>query len=315
MRNLKRTIFLFLLFLIILEVIFIFPKQLETANNIVDSNHLTQEKAEQKMDGVHLVESQKGNRDWELFAENARGYQGEGDWFLKKVKVQFYNKDKIDFIVTGDEGEIDGITRNMKVKGNVVITSSNGYLFYTAELFYNSILRKIISPGEIKMVGPGDEQGDGLVLNGRNMHVLIDISEMKIFKDVQSSKKLKNMNNLNIQSESALFSSQNKEVHFQNDVILIYNDMIIRGPDCYFNYSHNMKTLEYIRVKGGVEVKDKKRRAISEELEVNLQRNILKFNGNPKIYQDEDEISGDEILFFDGGKKIKIQKVKASSQI
>jgi LPS export ABC transporter protein LptC len=317
MRNLKRVLFSLLLIFIIVEVIFIFPKKLETANTVVDSNTLSQEKekAEQKMDGVHLVEAQKGNRDWELFAEKARGYQGEGDWFLKKVKVQFYNQNRIDFVVTGEEGEIDGKTRNIKVKGKVVTKSNNGYTFYTEELFYHSAQRKIISPGKLKMTGPNDEQGEGLVLDGYNMHVLVDSSEMKIFKDVQANKKLKDQQNLKIQSESALFSGLNKEAHFENNVTLLYNQMVIEGPDCFFNYSADMKTLEFIRLKGGVSAKDKKRRAVSQELEVNLRNNMFKFNGNPKIYQDDDEIKGEEILFLDGGKKIKIQKVKASGQI
>ncbi|MCB0369740.1 MAG: hypothetical protein KDD45_09955, partial [Bdellovibrionales bacterium] len=80
MRNIRRLLFLLLLIFIIIEVIFIFPKKLETSATAADDNSLIQEKekAEQKMDGVHLVEAQKGNRDWELFAEKARGYQGTG---------------------------------------------------------------------------------------------------------------------------------------------------------------------------------------------------------------------------------------------
>lgn len=317
MRNLKRILFSLLLIFIIVEVVFIFPKKLESTNSIVDESNLSEEKAkaEQKMDGVHLVESQKGNRDWELFAAKARGYQGQGDWFLNKVKVQFYNKEKMDFVVTGDEGEIDGKTRNMKIKGHVVTKSINGYTFYTDELYYQSAQRKIISPGKLKMTGPSDEQGEGLVLDGYNMHVLVDDSEMRIFKDVKATKKLKNQQVLNIQSEMAQFSGLNKEAHFENNVSLLYNEMLIEGPDCYFNYSQNMNILEFIRFKGGVSVKDKKRRAVSQELEVSLRNNMFRFNGNPKIYQDEDEIKGEEILFLDGGKKIKIQKVKATGQI
>lgn len=317
MKSAKKTFFLLLLLSIIFEIIFIFPKHLETSNNIVDSNNLSQEKerAEQKMDGVHLVEAQKGSRDWELFAEKARGYQGQGDWFLNKVKVQFYNNNKIEYVVTGLEGEIDGKSRNMKIKGKVVTKSNNGYIFYTDELFYHSSLRKIISPGKLKMTGPSDDQGEGLVLDGYNMHVLVDTSEMKIFKDIKASKKFKNQQILNIQSESATFSGYNKEAHFENNVSLLYNQMLIEGPDCFFNYSANMNILEFIRLKGGVSVKDKKRKATSQELEVNLLTNTFRFNGNPKILQGEDEIKGEEILFLEGGKKIKIQKVKATGQI
>jgi LPS export ABC transporter protein LptC/lipopolysaccharide transport protein LptA len=263
------------------------------------------------MDGVHFVETQKGARDWELFAEKARGYQTEGDWFLKKVKVQFYNLETNDFTVTGNEGEVDGKTKNIKIKGNVVTKSANGYTFYTDEIFYNFQLRKIISPGKIKMLGPSDDQGEGLKLDGYNMHILVDLNEMKIFKDITATKNMNSNQVLKIASEMATFSGKSKEAHFENNVVLNYGNMLIKGPDCYFIYSSNMKNLERINVKGGVELIDKKRRATSQDLVVDLYKATLRFTGNPKIYQDQDEISGEEILLLDGGKRLKIQKVKA----
>ncbi|MCK6600047.1 MAG: LPS export ABC transporter periplasmic protein LptC, partial [Bdellovibrionaceae bacterium] len=296
--------------------LFIFPKQLEKSDEIDTTKSSTseKEKPEHRMEGVHLVESPQGSRDWELFATKARGVQGEGDWFLNQVRVQFYNKNKIEFIVTANEGEIDGKTRNIKFKGSVVTKSNNGYTFYTEELFYQAGQRKILSPGKLKMLGPSDDQGDGLLLDGYNMLAEVDTSEMRIFKDVKATKKLKNQNELKIKSEMAQFNGQNKEAHFENNVVLNIQEMKIEGPDCYFIYSPNMNVLEFIRFKGGVVVQDKKRKAVSQLLEVNLFANTFRFQGDPKIYQDDDEIKGEEILFIDGGKKIKIQKVNASGK-
>ncbi|MBL7545474.1 MAG: LPS export ABC transporter periplasmic protein LptC [Bdellovibrionaceae bacterium] len=315
MKKTRTILFSLLLLFILVEVIFIFPQQIEKMDREAYETTTEQkkERVEQKMDGVHLVETQKGSRDWELFAEKARGYQDGGDWFLNKVKVQFYNLEANDFTVTGNEGEIDGHTKNIKIKGNVVTKSANGYTFFTDEIFYNSQLRKIISPGKIKMLGPSDDQGEGLKLDGYNMHILVDINEMKIFKDITAIKNMKSNQNLKITSEMATFSGKSKEAHFENNVMLNYGSMLIRGPDCFFIYSSNMRSLERINVKGGVELTDKKRRATSQDLVVDLYKTTLRFTGNPKIYQDQDEISGEEILLLDGGKRLKIQKVKANT--
>ncbi|MBL7556845.1 MAG: LPS export ABC transporter periplasmic protein LptC [Bdellovibrionaceae bacterium] len=315
MKKTKKILFSLLLIFILVEVIFIFPQQIEKLDRetMETADNQKKERVEQKMKGVHLVESQRGARDFELHAEKARGYQQEGDYFLDKVKVQFYNLDANDFTVTGNEGEVDGKTKNIKIKGNVVTKSANGYTFYTDEIFYNFAMRKIISPGKIKMVGPSDDQGDGLKLDGYNMHILVDINEMKIFKDINAFKPMNSNQNLKITSEMATFSGKNKEAHFENNVMLNYGSMLIRGPDCFFIYSGNMKSLERINVKGGVELTDKKRRATSQDLVVDLQKATLRFTGSPKIYQDEDEIAGEEILLLDGGKRLKIQKVKASA--
>lgn len=315
MKKTKKILFSLLLIFILVEVIFIFPQQIEKLDreSIETADIQKKERVEQKMKGVHLVESQRGARDFELHAEKARGYQQEGDYFLDKVKVQFYNLDANDFTVTGNEGEVDGKTKNIKIKGNVVTKSANGYTFYTDEIFYNFAMRKIISPGKIRMIGPSDDQGDGLKLDGYNMHILVDINEMKIFKDIVANKPMNSNQNLKITSEMATFSGKNKEAHFENNVLLNYGSMLIRGPDCYFIYSGNMKSLERINVKGGVELTDKKRRATSQDLIVDLQKATLRFTGSPKIYQDEDEIAGEEILLLDGGKRLKIQKVKAAT--
>lgn len=315
MKKTKKILFSLLLIFILVEVIFIFPQQIEKLDRdaIENAGEQKKERVEQKMKGVHLVESQKGARDFELYAEKARGYQQEGDYYLDKVKVQFYNLDANDFTVTGNEGEVDGKTKNIKIKGNVVTTSANGYTFYTDEIFYNFALRKIISPGKIRMLGPSDDQGDGLKLDGYNMHILVDINEMKIFKDITAFKTMSSNQNLKITSEMATFSGKSKEAHFENDVVLNYGSMLIKGPDCYFIYSGNMKSLERINVKGGVELTDKKRRATSQDLVVDMMKATLRLTGNPKIYQDQDEIAGEEILLLDGGKRLKIQKVKAST--
>lgn len=316
MKRMRTILFLLLLVFILVEVIFVFPQQIEKLDReaIESTDVQKKERVEQKMNGVHFVETQKGSRDWELFAEKARGYQGEGDWFLNKVKVQFYNLETNDFTVIGNEGEVDGKTKNIKIKGNVVTKSANGYTFYTEEIFYNFQLRKIISPGKIRMIGPTDDQGEGLKLDGYNMHILVETNEMKIFKDISAVKKMNSNQNLKITSEMATFSGKNKEAHFENNVLLNYGSMLIKGPDCFFMYSANMKNLEQINVKGGVELIDKKRRATSQELVVDLFKTTLKLTGNPKIYQDQDEISGEEIMLLDGGKRLKINKARATAK-
>jgi hypothetical protein len=78
-----------------------------------------------------------------------------------------------------------------------------------------------------------------------------------------------------------------------------------------------MKSLELIKMKGGVELVDKKRRATSQDLVVDVLNKVtLKFTGTPRIYQDQDEISGEEILLLDGGKAHENSiRYKASSKL
>lgn len=315
MKKLHQLFFSLLLLFIFVELIFLFPQQIERHDvELVQSDdQFKKENAEQRMGEVHLVETKKGSRDWELFAQKAKGYQGKGDWFLDQVKVHFYNLEKNDYTVSGTEGEIDGKTKNIKIKGNVVTKSANGYIFYTDEIFYNATLRKIISPGKIKMKGPEDSNGDGLSLVGYNMHVLVDENEMKVFKDVHAEKKIAANSKMLISSESSTFSGGTLEAKFEGNVILDYLNMFIRGPECLLHYSKELKTFESLHVKGGVQIQDKKRNATAEDLFLSIKDSSIRLTGHPKIIEQDDEITGEEILMLDAGKKIKIQKVKAST--
>ncbi|RYZ78278.1 MAG: LPS export ABC transporter periplasmic protein LptC, partial [Proteobacteria bacterium] len=173
MKNLKNILFVSLLVFLFVEVLIIFPNRLEhkeeekAAKATAAANQPNQ--PEQKMNGLHYVETQvQGGRDWEFFAEAAEGSIGTAAFDLKNVRVLFYNKEKVSFTVTGDRGSIDGKSKDLRIRGNVVTKSENGYTFKTPSIFYSSKKREILSPEKVNMMGPPDELGEGFELNGRN---------------------------------------------------------------------------------------------------------------------------------------------------
>jgi len=98
MKNLKNIIFIVLLIFLFVEVLIIFPNKLEQQETQEAPAAVTQNdpsQPDQKAQGIHLVETQQGSRDWELFSQVAEGYQGKSAvWELQNVKVLFYNKEK-----------------------------------------------------------------------------------------------------------------------------------------------------------------------------------------------------------------------------
>nr|HRO68076.1 LPS export ABC transporter periplasmic protein LptC [Pseudobdellovibrionaceae bacterium] len=102
MARFRNPIFLVLLVLLFVEVLIVFPHQVEKepAPAEESSEALPQSSgpAEQKAEGVHLVESQGSTRDWELFAREAEGNQAQ-TWRMKDVKVLFYSNDSVEFTV------------------------------------------------------------------------------------------------------------------------------------------------------------------------------------------------------------------------
>lgn len=324
MAKFKNLIFIALLIVLFVEVLIIFPSRLEHENEAdvrarVEAARLKQgEKgdepsnlAAQKMQGVHLVESQQGRRDWELFAVSAEGDQGVGTWKLREVKVFFYKNEKVEFTVTGKTGTIDSKSKDLSVVGAVETRSENGYLFQTPSIFYSSKTRLIESPEQVLMHGPKDASGSGFFLKGRRMKVLVDDSKILIQDQVSAKKSETSGKTFEIAADGAEFSGKSREALFRGAVRVVYDNMRLEGPEASFIYKAGTELLSSIAVKGGVKVSDTDKFATAENVNLDLLANKYVFKGAPRVIQNNDELSGDEIIFLEGGKKVKVEKVRA----
>ena len=262
---------------------------------------------EQKMQGVHLVENGENEKGWELFANEAVG-TADSQWVLKNVKVQFFNENKSNFLVTGDVGEIDGTTKDMVIRGNVTTISTNGYSFKTDTLRYLASKKLMTSVDRVYMEGPSDKSGAGFKLTGEKLLVDIVKNKMSILDKIVATKKI-NEKDFKLTSVRADFSNINQEAVFSGDVRMNLGEFKVSAPLAYFNYSNTSKALVKIILKQGVSFSEGDRKGTSEELEMNLVENKMTMRGQPKVQQGEDEISGQEIVFIDGGKKVKINKI------
>jgi LPS export ABC transporter protein LptC len=333
MAKFKNLIFAVLLVLLFVEVLIVFPKKLEHDDDAkVQARIELQEKrkkeleaqgkdpgekqstAEQKMGGVHLVESQKGQRDWELFSESAEGSQGSGNWKLKKVRVFFYNKEKVEFTATGDEGTIDSNSKDLNIKGNVVTRSENGYVFKTPGISYSAVKRLIESPEDVYMEGPADKTGAGMTVKGRSMQVLVDQSKMLIKEKVSATKPMKDGKRFEVVADGAEFSGKSNLARFLGAVRMNYDGMRLEGPEASFLYDKGANLLSSISILGGVKVSDADKFATADVVNLDLLSNKYVFKGKPKVIQNNDELSGEEIIFLDGGKKVKVERVRAKME-
>lgn len=267
--------------------------------------------ADQKLGGVHLVESQQGSRDWELFSQSAEGSQGASNWKLHQVRVLFYNHEKVEFTVTGDTGTIDAATRNLSVVGNVVTRSENGYSFKTPSIYYSAKSRVIESPEQVEMKGPAEGSVAGMQVRGRRMKVFVDSSKMVIQEKVSAEKPHKDGKKFEILADGAEFSGKNNEAKFLGAVRMNYDGMRLEGPEASFLYNKAANVLSTVEVRGGVKVSDAEKFATSEKVNLDLLANKYVFQGRPKVIQNNDELIGEEIIFLEGGKKVKVERVRA----
>jgi LPS export ABC transporter protein LptC/lipopolysaccharide transport protein LptA len=316
MRNIRLILLSIFLILLFTEIWIGFPISLETPNedlmpaeNTVVDNAISSGK---HMEGVHYVESRSGARDWEMFAKSAEGSESTGDWRLNEVKVQFYNSEKIEFTVSGKTGVIDSKTRDLRIGGGVKLESKNGYRFQTDSVEYNAKSRLIQSPNDVKMVGSSEAGQKGIEINGKALEVSVDEETMRILSGVTATKFLENNRQLQVKSQSVVISSKNKSIRFLKDVAIEMDTMKIEGPEADFQYINSDNFLQNVKVLGGVKVSDMAKYATSEVVNFDPAQNKFIFSGHPRVVQDNDEITGEEIVFIDGGKREQVNKMKAN---
>ena len=95
------------------------------------------QQAEYQIKDVHINETLDGNLRWTLNADQAEVYDQKGITVMRKVVIQVFSRDG-DWTVTSDEGTLDNNRRNVTLKGNVVIRSSDGLEMRTATLGWDN---------------------------------------------------------------------------------------------------------------------------------------------------------------------------------
>jgi len=305
--------------ILVVEVLILGPDELgirEAKEEIHEKVKLTKELANgaQVMGDFHLVLSRGEKGEGEVWGIKATRVDAASPWVIDQVKVKFFAENGATYLVTGDQGTVVSGTKNIndvQVKGNVITHSSNGYVFKTDLANYDSNSRKLISPGKVDVVGPPDTNNNSLTVVGENMVADLTSNEIEIKQNVHAKKSIRDNKIANITSHRAVFSGKSNAVKFYGNVIIDVQSLRITGPVATFNYKPNSDLLDTMVITGGSRVTDNDKLATSERVTVHFDDDRYVFSGSPRVVQNGDELVGDEIMFLNGGKQVKVLNARA----
>jgi LPS export ABC transporter protein LptC len=90
-------------------------------------------KADYRLKEVHLQEHTRDGSRWQLDAEIAENFQEQGRTIVRRVTIRVQQTDR-SWTVTGDEGDLVDETKDVELRGNVVLTASDGLRLETERL-------------------------------------------------------------------------------------------------------------------------------------------------------------------------------------
>ncbi len=278
----------------------------KAANDRIDKN---QKDIDQVLSGTHLIEAQGEKILWELEAEKAQKKQKSTDWKLDDVIVKFYGENSVSYNVTGKNGFVGDNQKKLKIQGDVVITSSNGYILNTEVIYYLTDTRKIDGPEAVKLRGPEEpDNGGPLFMESDRFDANLNTNIINMRDNVRGRKLLRDGRKMKIISKEAQFSGQSQYAIFRKNVVIDVDSMTITGPRAKFNYKNNELHSAYLD--GGVKIKDIGRWGVAAEAIVYFKEDKFVFRGEPKVVQADDQLIGDEIIVYDGGDRIQVLKAK-----
>jgi LPS export ABC transporter protein LptC len=326
----RNAVILALLFVIlVVEILIVAPKELGTsvADDMKAAKAAALSEANRKggpdknlsgqvMHGVHSYGAKGQVQEWELWADKAVRPRENAKWTAQKVKVNFFADNGVMYTVTGERGQIDPEKKDIKIDGNVVTHSSNGYVFKTQSVDYNSSARRLVSPGAVEMIGPRDKNGGDIHLDGGALDADFGTNEINITHNVRANRKVlvgseKQEKTAHISAQRALFSGRSNMAQFFGDVVIDVEAMQISGPRAKFAYDPKSQTLDAMKMDGGVHLTDSDKFATSGSVDLSLKDDRVVFSGSPRVVQNGDELVGDQIIMTDGGKKVEVSNARA----
>jgi LPS export ABC transporter protein LptC len=99
--------------------------------------------ADYRLKQVHLQEQGRDGSRWQLDAEYSETFEEQNKTTMKKVTVKVDQPPKGDqasrsWTVTGDEGDLNQETKDVELRGNVVLISSDGLRLETDKLRWDA---------------------------------------------------------------------------------------------------------------------------------------------------------------------------------
>jgi LPS export ABC transporter protein LptC len=159
MQGLSRSL-LIGVFLFLVVVVGLLVARGRTAR--IETTEVAPTSADYRIKEIRLQEEARDGVRWRLAAEQAEIYEELGKTVMKDVTITIEQPERT-WTVRGDEGELVQSTKNVEVRGRVVLTSTDGLRLETTRLRWSSAEQKAWTDVPVTIYRPGTVvRGQGL---------------------------------------------------------------------------------------------------------------------------------------------------------
>ena len=96
------------------------------------------------------IEEETAGVRWRLKAEQALIFDAEGRTALRKILVDVFERDR-SWTIVGEEGDLFQATKNLEIRNNVVLTSSDGIRLETSVLRWQGAEKRLWTDAPVRL--------------------------------------------------------------------------------------------------------------------------------------------------------------------
>lgn len=134
-----------------------------------------------QIDNIHYEQTnQHAFKEWELDAQSAQYFKDENKIVLKSIVVTFFSNEGKVYKLTAEHGELYTDSKDVKVSGDVVAVTDEGYRIQADSFQYNADERKIFTNDDVTL------SSEKLVMKGKGMVVDLNKEKLYILKEVRA---------------------------------------------------------------------------------------------------------------------------------
>jgi LPS export ABC transporter protein LptC len=111
-------------------------------------------RADYRIKEVHLQEQTRDGSRWQLDAALVESFQGEGRTTMKKVTIRVDQPTR-SWTVTADEGDLVESSKDVELRGNVVLTTNDGLRLETGRLRWAAAEQRAWTDDPVTIYRPG----------------------------------------------------------------------------------------------------------------------------------------------------------------
>jgi LPS export ABC transporter protein LptC len=134
---------------------------------------------------VHYTEVGDSGMKWEIKADAAQYRKKENQALFEKVQIRLVMNDGRVFVMKGDRGVLNTLSRDVEIEGNVGIVSESGDRISTDRLLYRDVGKRIETDRPVMM------ESGSVRISGVGMILTLDEKKVTLLSQVRANSAVK----------------------------------------------------------------------------------------------------------------------------